>query len=303
MVGSAIVNSLKSKGYNNLVFFSSSDLDLRNQSKVHRFLNKVKPEIIINSAARVGGILANNTYPYEFLMDNMMIQNNLLGYAFSNNVKKFIFLGSSCIYPKYAKQPISEESLLKDALEPTNQWYALAKITGVKLIESLRIQYNRDYIALMPSNLYGPNDNFNLKTSHVIPAMIRKLDMAKNKNSDQVIFWGSGNPKREFLHVNDLADAVTFFIEKNNFSEHLVNVGSGTEISLKELANTLKNIIGFKGTIKWDNSVPDGTPRTLLNNSKLTSYGWEAKIHLKDGLESTYDWYLQNINSLREVEF
>ena len=287
MVGSACWRALVSKGYKNLIGYSSKELDLRNQRAIFEMIEREKPEAIIDAAAKVGGILANSTQPYEFLMDNMLIQNNLIKAAHELNIKKFIFLGSSCIYPKMAPQPLKEEYLLTGPLEETNQWYAIAKISGVKLIEALRDQYNRDYVSLMPTNLYGPGDNYNLETSHVIPAMLRKFHEAKQKNINEVILWGTGNPKREFLHVNDLAKAVVFSIE-NSLSNSLYNIGSGVEVSIQELAEIIQKIVGYNGTIKWDLSKPDGTPRKLMDSSKINLAGWNSSIDLIEGIESVY---------------
>ena len=260
MVGSACLRALNGKGYLNIITKNSNELDLRNQNDVNNFIMSENPDIIINAAAKVGGILANDSMPYDFLMDNMLIQNNLIGSAHKHNIKKFIFLGSSCIYPKYAKQPLKEEFLLSDSLEPTNQWYAIAKISGVKLIQALRIQFNRDYVSLMPTNLYGPNDNFDLETSHVLPALIRKFHDAKTNNLDSVVLWGSGSPFREFLHVDDLAKAIILFIE-NPFDDHMYNVGFGEDLSIKELAHLVKDCVGYNGNISWDTTKPDGTPK------------------------------------------
>ena len=287
MVGSASWRALESKGYKNLIGYSSKELDLRDQRAVYDILEREKPVAIIDAAANVGGILANSTYPYEFLMDNMLIQNNLIKAAHELDIKKFIFLGSSCIYPKMAPQPLKEEYLLTGPLEETNQWYAMAKISGVKLIEALREQYNRDYISLMPTNLYGPGDNYDLETSHVLPAMIRKFHEAKENSSSEVVLWGSGTPLREFLHVDDLANAVVFCLE-NLLKENLYNVGSGNEISIKELALLIKKIVGYNGEIRWDNSKSDGTPRKLLDSCKMNDLGWKAKIDLKKGINEVY---------------
>lgn len=298
MVGSACWRILENTGYRNLVGKSSKELDLRNQREVKDFLTKEKPFAIIDAAAKVGGILANDTYPYEFLMDNMLIQNNLIKSAHELRIQKFIFLGSSCIYPKFAPQPIKEEYLLTGALETTNQWYAIAKISGVKLIEALRKQYGRDYTSLMPTNLYGPEDNFDLKTSHVLPAMIRRFHEAKEKYKDEIMLWGSGKPLREFLHIDDLSSAVLFMIEnKANFP--LYNVGSGTDITIHDLSLLVKNIIGFEGTIRWDKSKPDGTPKKLMDSSKIQELGWQFNIELEDGIKSTYKWFLENLKNLR----
>ena len=287
MVGSACQRALEAKGYKNIIGFSSKELDLRDQRAIFEMIEREKPEAIIDAAAKVGGILANSTQPYEFLMDNMLIQNNLIKAAHELNIKKFIFLGSSCIYPKMAPQPLKEEYLLTGPLEETNQWYAIAKISGVKLIEALRDQYNRDYVSLMPTNLYGPGDNYNLETSHVIPAMLRKFHEAKQKNINEVILWGTGNPKREFLLVNDLAKAVVFSIE-NSLSVSLYNIGSEVEVSIQELAEIIQKIVGYNGTIKWDQSKPDGTPRKLMDSSKINLAGWTANIDLEKGIQSVY---------------
>jgi len=287
MVGSASWRALESKGYKNLIGYSSKELDLRDQRAVYDILEREKPDAIINAAAKVGGILANRTYPYDFIMDNMLIQNNLIKAAHELDIKKFIFLGSSCIYPKMAPQPLKEEYLLTGPLEETNQWYTIAKISGVKLIEALREQYNRDYISLMPTNLYGPGDNYDLETSHVLPAMIRKFHEAKENSSSEVVLWGSGTPLREFLHVDDLANAVVFCLE-NLLKENLYNVGSGNEISIKELALLIKKIVGYNGEIRWDNSKSDGTPRKLLDSCKMNDLGWKAKIDLKKGINEVY---------------
>ena len=286
MVGSACKRALEAKGYKNIIGFSSKELDLRDQRAVFEMLEREKPEAIIDAAAKVGGILANSTYPYEFLMDNMLIQNNLIKAAHELDIPKFIFLGSSCIYPKMAPQPLKEEYLLTGPLEETNQWYAIAKISGVKLIEALRDQYNRDYVSLMPTNLYGPGDNYDLETSHVLPAMLRKFHEAKENNHADVVLWGTGTPKREFLHVDDLANAVVFALE-NKMEESLYNVGSGEEISIKELAELIQEITGHKGNIVWDKTKPDGTPRKLMDSSLLIKKGWSNEIELKFGVEMT----------------
>ena len=301
MVGSAIWRNLTSKGYTNIIGKSSSELDLRDQKAVTDFFLTEKPEIVIDAAARVGGILANNDFPYQFLMENMQIQNNLLDASLKVNVDKFIFLGSSCIYPKLAPQPLKEEYLLTDSLEPTNEWYAIAKITGVKACEAIRKQYNKDYFSLMPTNLYGSNDNFDLHTSHVLPAMIRKFHEAKLNGNIPVTLWGSGTPKREFLHVEDLADAVVYSLE-NKLEDNLFNVGTGVDLSSKELAELIQLTIGHTGEIIWDASKPDGTPRKLMDVSKLSNAGWNAKIKLEDGIRQTYTWFLENVNTFKEVK-
>jgi GDP-L-fucose synthase len=300
MVGSACWSALEAEGYTNLVGKTSKELDLRDQKVVEDFIKSEKPVAIIVAAAKVGGILANDTYPYEFLMDNMLIQNNLIRSAHENDVPKFIFLGSSCIYPKFAPQPLKEEYLLTDSLEPTNEWYAIAKISGVKLIEALRREYGRDYVSLMPTNLYGPNDNFDLKSSHVLPAMIRKFHEAKLNGNASVELWGTGSPMREFLHVDDLGQAVLFAL-KNTLEEHLYNVGTGVDLTIKELAEMIQSSVGHYGEIGWDSSKPDGTPRKLMDVSKLQKNGWSSVISLQDGIKKTYDWFLRNVNELREV--
>ena len=290
MVGVACWRALEAKGYKNIIGFSSKELDLRDQKAVFDMLEREKPVAIIDAAAKVGGILANSSYPYEFLMDNMLIQNNLISAAHQLDIPKFIFLGSSCIYPKMAPQPLKEEYLLTGPLEETNQWYAIAKISGVKLIEALRNQYNRDYVSLMPTNLYGPGDNYDLETSHVLPAMIRKFHEAKENNHADVVLWGTGTPKREFLHVDDLASAVVFALE-NKMKDSLYNVGSGSEISIKELAELIQEITEHKGDIIWDINKPDGTPRKLMDSSKLGELGHNNSIGLKDGAQLLYKYY------------
>jgi GDP-L-fucose synthase len=290
MVGSACWRLLESKGFTNIIGKTSKELDLRDQSQVESFIKEENPDIIIDAAAKVGGILANDTYPYEFLMDNMLIQNNLIRAAHQNNVPKFIFLGSSCIYPKMAPQPLKEEYLLTGPLEPTNEWYAIAKISGVKLIEALRKQYNRDYVALMPTNLYGPNDNFDLQSSHVLPAMIRKFYEAKENDHAPVTLWGTGTPKREFMHVDDLAQAVLFAME-NKLPETLYNIGTGKDLSIKELAEMIQKTIGHQGDIVWDDSKPDGTPRKLMDVSLMKNTGWQFSIELQPGVEGTHKWF------------
>ena len=302
MVGSAVWRALKQKGFTNLLGKTSSELDLRNQQAVNNFYNQEKPEVVIDAAAKVGGILANNDYPYPFLMENMQIQNNLIDGAFNVGVEKFIFLGSSCIYPKFASQPLKEEYLLTDSLEPTNEWYALAKITGVKSCQAIRKQFKKDYVSLMPTNLYGYFDNFDLETSHVLPAMLRKFHEAKLNNT-AVKLWGSGTPMREFLFVDDMAQASIFIIKldkniyNNNISSMLshINIGTSLDVSILELAKTMKKVVGYKGTIKFDSSKPNGTLRKLIDTSKLKSMGWSYKVGLLEGLETTYKWYLNEI--------
>lgn len=320
MVGSAIWRALEAKGYSNLIGKTSAELDLRNQVAVSDFFQTEKPEVVIDAAARVGGILANTTYPYSFLMENMLIQNNLFEASLRADVKKFIFLGSSCIYPKLAPQPLKEEYLLTGPLEPTNEWYALAKIAGVKTCEAIRKQYDRDYISLMPTNLYGPFDNFDLNTSHVLPAMIRKFHEAKHSSLSMlstletrvekyeagkehlpVTLWGSGNPMREFLFVEDLADAVVFALE-NKFKDNLYNVGTGVDLTVKDLAELVQKTVGHTGEILWDSSKPDGTPRKLMDVSKMENEGWKAKTDLEVGIRKTYQWFLENQESFKEVK-
>ena len=301
MVGSAVWRVLESKGYSNLIGRTSKELDLKDQSKVNEFFKVVKPDIVIDAAARVGGILANNNFPYQFLMENMQIQNNLINESLKAKINKFIFLGSSCIYPKFAPQPLKEEYLLTDSLEPTNEWYAIAKITGVKACQAIRKQFNKDYVSLMPTNLYGYFDNFDLETSHVLPAMIRKFHEAKNNNNADVVLWGSGMPMREFLFVDDMAKAVVYALE-NELPEYLYNVGSGKDISIKELAETIQKVTGHIGDIIWDSEKPDGTPRKLMDVSKMKDLGWEYTIDLEDGIAKTYKWFLENIDSIKEVK-
>ena len=301
MVGSAVWRALENKGYTNLVGRSSKELDLKDQQAVLNFLQTEKPEAIIDAAARVGGILANSDFPYQFLMENMQIQNSLIDSALKSGIDKFVFLGSSCIYPKFAPQPLKEEYLLTDSLEPTNEWYAIAKITGVKVCQAIRNQFKKDYVSLMPTNLYGYFDNFDLQTSHVLPAMIRKFHEAKkNKNAD-VVLWGSGTPMREFIFVDDMAEAVVYALE-NELPEYLYNVGSGKDITIRELAETIQNVIGHQGQIIWDAEKPDGTPRKLMDVSKMKSIGWQYSTELQEGIEKTYAWFLENIQDIKEVK-
>jgi GDP-L-fucose synthase len=301
MVGSAIKRVLQQKDYNNLLLISSSELDLRNQQAVHTFLSFEKPDVVIDAAARVGGILANNDYPYQFLMENMQIQNNLIDASLKYGVDKFIFLGSSCIYPKFAPQPLKEEYLLTDSLEPTNEWYALAKITGVKTCEAIRKQFGKDFVSLMPTNLYGIRDNFDLNTSHVLPAMIRKFHEAKANGHLPVTLWGSGTPMREFLYVDDLAEAVVFALE-NALPEYLYNVGTGLDLTIAQLAETIQTVVGHQGEILWDRSKPDGTPRKLMDISKMHALGWKHQVELQEGIEKTYAWFLENQQNYKEVK-
>ena len=301
MVGTAIWAALKSKGYTNLIGRTSKELDLRNQQTVLDFYNKEQPKVVIDAAAKVGGILANNEHPYPFLMENMQIQNNLINSALQSGVDKFIFLGSSCIYPKFATQPLKEEYLLTDSLEATNEWYALAKITGVKACQAIRRQYKKDYVSLMPTNLYGTHDNFDLQTSHVLPAMLRKFHEAKDNNNATVTLWGSGTPMREFLFVDDMAEAVVYALE-NKLPEYLYNVGSGKDITIKVLAETIQKVVGHQGEIMWDATKPDGTPRKLMDVSKMKKLGWSYSTDLEEGIEKTYAWFLDNIENFKEVK-
>ena len=301
MVGSAVWRALDNNGYTNLIGLSRSELNLRNQQEVLEFYKEEKPEIVIDAAAKVGGILANNDYPYDFLMQNMQIQNNLIDGALNSGVEKFIFLGSSCIYPKLASQPLKEEYLLTDSLEPTNEWYAIAKISGVKACQAIRNQYGKDYVSLMPTNLYGYFDNFDLKSSHVLPAMLRKFHEAKVNGNSAVELWGSGSPMREFLFVDDMAEAVVFALE-NELPEFLYNIGSGKDVTIKELAETIQGVVGFKGNILWDKSKPDGTPRKLLDVSKMRDLGWSYSTELNEGIEKTYQWFLENIKDLKQIK-
>ena len=301
MVGSAVWRALTSKGYTNLIGKTSKELNLTNQQSVLGFYKKEQPEIVIDAAAKVGGILANNDFPYQFLMENLQIQNNLISGAHKAGINKFIFLGSSCIYPKFAQQPLKEEYLLTGSLEPTNEWYAIAKIAGVKACQAICRQYNKDYVSLMPTNLYGAFDNFDLQSSHVLPAMLRKFHEAKlNKHSD-VTLWGSGTPMREFLFVDDMAEAVVYALE-NSLPEYLYNIGTGKDITIKELAETIQIVTGHQGKILWDSSKPDGTPRKLMDVSKMKKIGWQYSTELEDGIQKTYQWFLENINSIKEIK-
>ena len=301
MVGSAVWRALESKGYTNLFGRTSKELDLRNQHEVNEFIKIEKPDAIIDAAARVGGILVNNDFPYQFLMENMQIQNNLIQAAHEADVQKFIFLGSSCIYPKFAPQPLKEEYLLTDSLEPTNEWYAIAKISGVKLCEAIRKQYGKDFVSLMPTNLYGSHDNFDLKSSHVLPAMIRKFHEAKENNHAPVELWGSGIPMREFLHVDDMAKAVVFAVE-NKLPEHLYNVGTGTDVTIKQLAEIIRKEVGHQGEIIWDSSKPDGTPRKLMDVSKMNEMGWKHSIELEEGVQKVYLWFLNHTEKIKQLK-
>jgi GDP-L-fucose synthase len=298
MVGSAIVRNLQSRDYQNLLLRNSSELNLKNQHEVEKFFDSEKPQIVIIAAAKVGGILANNQFRAEFLYDNLMIQANVINSAYKSGVEKLIFLGSSCIYPKFAEQPIREESLLSGYLEPTNEPYAIAKIAGIKLCESYFNQYGCNFFSAMPTNLYGINDNFNLQTSHVLPALIRKFYEAKLNNLDTVTIWGSGTPKREFMFVDDLADAILYLLENINAKDlyengiSQINVGTGKDVTINELANLIMQICDYKGKIVYDLTKLDGTPRKLMDVSRLEKLGWKYKTSLREGIEKTYQWFL-----------
>lgn len=293
LVGSAIVRNLKERGFTNLLVRTHKELDLKRQEDVEEFFEQEKPEYVFLAAAKVGGIHANSTYPAEFIYDNLMIESNIIHSSYKNKVKKLLFLGSSCIYPKFAEQPIKEEYLLTGELEETNEAYAIAKITGIELCKFYRRQYGCDFISAMPTNLYGINDNFDLETSHVLPALIRKIHEAKINNKEEVVIWGTGKPLREFMYVDDLADALVYLML--NYSKEIhVNMGTGKDISIGELAEVVKEVIGYKGKIVNDLSKPDGTPRKLLDVSRLEATGWKYKVELKEGIEKTYKWYLEN---------
>ena len=293
LVGSAILRKLQGEGYTNLVTRTRAELDLRDQAAVNRFFEEEHPEYVFLAAAKVGGILANSTYPADFIRDNLQIQTNVIDAAYRSGVKKLLFLGSSCIYPKFAPQPMKEEHLLTGPLEPTNEWYAVAKIAGIKMAQAYRRQYGFNAISLMPTNLYGPGDNFDLETSHVIPALIRKFHEAKVERKTHVVVWGTGKPRREFLHVDDLADAALFLMQ-NYDGEEIINVGVGEDVSIRELAELIRDVVGYEGEIVFDTTKPDGTPRKLLDVSRLHALGWRARISLREGLEQTYRWYLEN---------
>ena len=296
-MGSAIKRNLKSKDYNNLVYRTHKELDLTNQQAVNYFFAQEKPEYVFLAAAKVGGILANSMYPAEFIYANLMIEANIIHAAYKYGVKKLLFLGSSCIYPKFASQPLKEEYLLTGELEETNEAYAIAKIAGIRLCKHFNQQYGTNFISVMPTNLYGPNDNFDLETSHVVPALIRKFHEAKIKKESEVIVWGTGNPRREFLHVDDMADACVYLMEKFDANEigEFLNIGVGKDITIKDLAELVKEVVGFEGKIKYDTSKPDGTPQKLLDVGKLNALGWKSKILFREGIERTYEWYKEQI--------
>jgi GDP-L-fucose synthase len=296
LVGSAIVRSLREKGYTNIILKTRKELNLLDQNKVAQFFQEEKPEYVFLAAAKVGGIMANKTHKAEFIYENLEVQNNIIYNAWKFGVKKLLFLGSSCIYPKLSPQPIKEEYLLSGKLEETNDAYAIAKIAGITMCQSFNQEYKTNFISVMPTNLYGPNDNFDLETSHVLPALIRKFHDAKVASQKEVSVWGTGEAYREFLHVDDLADACVFLMEHYDDSE-IINIGCGEDSTIKELAHLIKDIVGYKGEIVWDSSKPNGTPRKLLDVTKLTQLGWKPTITLRQGLQETYDWFLKNYTS------
>lgn len=293
LVGSAIVRRLRSEGYTNLILRTSAELDLRNYTEVLQFFQQEQPEYVFLAAAKVGGILANNEYPADFIRDNLMIQNSVIDASYQTEVKKLLFLGSTCIYPKFAPQPMKESDLLTGILEPTNEPYAIAKIAGIKMCQSYNRQYGTKYISVMPTNLYGPNDNFDLQSSHVLPALIRRIHEAKESGAPYVEVWGTGTPRREFLYADDLADACVYLMD-NYESDEIINIGVGEDISIRELAETISKIVGYEGEIQFDSSKPDGTPRKLVDVTKINGLGWRASTSLEDGIQQAYQWYLQN---------
>ncbi len=294
LVGSAICRRLHQEGFENLLLSTRQELDLRDQAATRRFFAEERPEYVFMAAAKVGGILANTTYPADFIHDNLAVETNVIDAAARPGVQKLLFLGSSCIYPKFAPQPIREESLLTGPLEPTNQWYAIAKIAGIKLAQAYRAQYGLNAISLMPTNLYGPGDNFDLETSHVLPALIRKTHEALRADAPEIVVWGSGTPRREFLHVDDLADAAVFLMREYDAGE-IVNVGTGTDVTIRELAEMIARAAGYTGRIAFDASKPDGTPRKLLDIGRLAALGWKPKVALADGIAETWRWYVENV--------
>jgi len=294
LVGSALVRRLEQEGFHNLPKRDRSQLDLADERAVHNFFGEEKPAIVIFAAARVGGIKANNDYPVEFLLDNLRIQNSVIYAAHKAGVRKLLFMGSSCIYPKFAPQPIPETALLNGPLEPTNEAYAIAKIAGIKLCQAFSREYGANFISVMPTNLYGPNDNFDLETSHVLAALLRKAHEAKSRKARELVVWGSGKPRREFLHVTDLASACLFLLEKYD-SPEIINIGWGEDISIRELAELICDVVGFDGELVWDATKPDGTPRKLLDTTKLRALGWQPTIPLRQGVAQTYDWFLKNV--------
>lgn len=300
LVGSAIVTRLKQLGYNNIITRARAELDLVNQAAVHEFMRSVKPDYIFLAAAKVGGIVANNTYPADFLYQNLLIESNLIHAAYESGVKRMLFLGSSCIYPKECAQPMREDYLLTGPLEATNEPYAIAKIAGIKLCEAYNRQYGTEYVSAMPTNLYGPNDNFDLQNSHVLPALIRKMHEAKQRGEGRVVVWGTGKPRREFLHVNDLADACCFLM-RHPENAGVFNIGSGQEVTIKELAELIGSVVGYTGEVQFDTDKPDGTFRKLLDVTRLTNLGWQAQTNLREGILRTYEWYLGNYQQARLV--
>jgi GDP-L-fucose synthase len=300
LVGSAIVRALKGQGYTKLLLRAHRELDLTDQASVVKFFQKERPQAVVMAAARVGGIQANNVRPAEFIRDNLLIQDNVIDAAYQAGVAKFVFLGSSCIYPKLAPQPIKEDSLLTGPLEPTNEWYAIAKIAGLKMCQAYRRQYGFNAISLMPTNLYGPGDNFDLQNSHVLPALIRRFHEAKLRGDASLTVWGTGTPRREFLHVDDLADAVIYLLNTYD-DEPIVNIGWGEDVTIRELAEVVASVAGFRGRLEFDSSKPDGTPRKLLDTSRLTALGWVPKIKLKAGIESTYAWFKDHTAEARLI--
>jgi GDP-L-fucose synthase len=298
LVGTAIVRALSTQGYRNLLLRTHAELDLGDQREVRRFFDETRPEAVIMAAARVGGIHANSSRPAEFIRDNLLIQDNVIDSAHRSGVGKFVFLGSSCIYPKLAPQPIKEDYLLSGPLEPTNEWYAIAKIAGVKMCQAFRRQYGFNAISLMPTNLYGPGDNFDLQNSHVLPALIRKIHEAKMRKDAQVVVWGTGTPRREFLHVDDLADAVLYLLQTYD-EESILNIGWGEDVTIRELAELIVSVIDYRGELAFDTSKPDGVPRKLLDVERLRALGWRPKIPLRLGVEQTYRWFLENFTDAR----
>ena len=298
LVGSAVVRNLEKNGYSNILVRSHRELDLRNPENVRKFFSEIKPEAVVVAAAKVGGIQANSAYPVEFLLENLQIQNNLIATSFESGVKKLLFLGSSCIYPKLAAQPIVEDSLLTGPLEPSNEPYAIAKIAGIKLCQAYARQYGANFISAMPTNIYGPGDNFDLEKSHVLPALIRKVHEAKVKKRSEVTIWGTGTPRREFLHADDLADALRFLLE-NYDSPEIINVGYGEDVTIHDLVQIIAQVVGLEIKIEFDVSKPDGTPRKLLDSSRLQALGWQPRISLQEGIQQTYHWLLQNGGHLK----
>ncbi len=298
LVGSAIVRRLRAEGYTNLVVRTSAELDLRDQAAVAAFFQQERPDYVFLAAAKVGGIVANSSYPAEFIYDNLQIQNNVIHQAWTTGVQRLLFLGSTCIYPKFAPQPMKEECLLTGPLEPTNEPYAIAKIAGITMCRSYNRQYGTKFISVMPTNLYGPNDNFDLQSSHVLPALMRKFHEAKRNGARDVVVWGTGSPRREFLHVDDLADAVVFLM-RNYSDEGLVNVGCGEDLTIRELAEAVAKVVGFTGELRFDTSKPDGAPRKLLDVSRINAMGWKAQVPLHEGLARTYRWYVEHESAAR----